>query len=149
MLKYSLIELFERDLERLKDEAGLYSDESKLWLTDKEIKNSAGNLVLHLLGNLNHFIGATLGNTGYVRHRDEEFSTKNVPARQMMEEIDKTAIMIKTTLEKMGDEDFQKDYPLKVFRGKGKMKTGFFLVHLTGHLNYHLGQINYHRRLLG
>jgi uncharacterized damage-inducible protein DinB len=149
MLKNSIIEIFERDLARLKDEINLYPDESKLWITEKEIKNSAGNLVLHLLGNLNHFIGATLGNTGYVRQREKEFSDKNIPRQKMLVEIDKLIVVVKNTLEKMDGEDFDKDYPLEVFKKKGKMKTEFFLVHLTGHLNYHLGQINYHRRLIG
>lgn len=149
MLKYSIIELFERDLARLKEEINLYEDEDSLWVVEKNIKNSAGNLVLHLLGNLNHFIGATLGQTGYVRHRDEEFTQRNIPRSQMSDNIDKTATMIKKVLEGFSGEDLEKDYPLEVFRNKGKMKTGFFLVHLTGHLNYHLGQINYHRRLTG
>ncbi|MGA7838646.1 MAG: DUF1572 family protein [Ignavibacteriaceae bacterium] len=149
MLKNSIIELFERDLTRLKDEINLYTDESKLWITEKEINNSAGNLVLHLLGNLNHFIGSTLGNSGYVRQREKEFSNKDIPRQEMLGEIDKTSVTIKNTVGKMNEEDFNNDYPLEVFKNKGKMKTEFFLVHLTGHLNYHLGQINYHRRLIG
>jgi len=149
MLKNSIIELFERDLTRLKDEINLYTAESKLWITEKEINNSAGNLVLHLLGNLNHFIGSTLGNSGYVRQREKEFSNKDIPRQEMLEEIDQTIVTIKNTVGKMDVEDFNNDYPLEVFKNKGKMKTEFFLVHLTGHLNYHLGQINYHRRLIG
>ena len=149
MLKNSIIELFERDLTRLKDEINLYTAESKLWITEKEINNSAGNLVLHLLGNLNHFIGSTLGNSGYVRQREKEFSNKDIPRQEMLEEIDQTIVTIKNTVGKMNVEDFNNDYPLEVFKNKGKMKTEFFLVHLTGHLNYHLGQINYHRRLIG
>ncbi len=149
MLKNSIIELFERDLTRLKDEINLYTAESKLWITEKEINNSAGNLVLHLLGNLNHFIGSTLGNSGYVRQREKEFSNKDIPRQEMLGEIDKTIVTIKNTVGKMNEEDFNNDYPLEVFKNKGKMKTEFFLVHLTGHLNYHLGQINYHRRLIG
>lgn len=149
MLKYSIIELFERDLAGLKDEINMYENEDSLWVVEKNIKNSAGNLVLHLLGNLNHFIGATLGETGYVRHRDEEFTQRNIPRSQMKEDIDKTATMIKKVLESLSVEDLEKDYPLEVFKNKGRMKTEFFLVHLIGHLNYHLGQINYHRRLIG
>ncbi len=81
MIKDALIEIFERDLLKLKEEISLYKDENNLWVTEKQISNAAGNLTLHLIGNLNHFIGATLGHTGYVREREKEFSTKNIPLK--------------------------------------------------------------------
>lgn len=146
MLKESLIAVFERDLNRLKDEISLYSDETKLWVVEKGISNSAGNLCLHLIGNLNHFIGAILGNTGYVRERDKEFSLKNIPASELLENIDKVKKVVLGTLPKLSDADIAKEFPFEVM-GK-KYPTGFFLLHLSAHLNYHLGQINYHRRLL-
>ena len=148
MIQQTLSELFERDLTKLKEEISLYADESKIWTVKGEIKNSAGNLTLHLLGNLNHFVGAILGNNGYVRNRDAEFSDKNVPCDEINNNIDKTIGVIKSTLSKISDEDLKKDYPVKVLKNKETMKTEFFLIHLVGHLNYHLGQINYHRRLL-
>lgn len=147
MIQQSLSELFGRDLTKLKEEISLYVDESKIWTVKGEIKNSAGNLTLHLLGNLNHFIGAILGNNGYVRNRDAEFSDKNVPRTEIINNIDKTIEVIKSTLSKISDEELKKDYPVKVLKNKETMKTEFFLIHLVGHLNYHLGQINYHRRL--
>ena len=147
MIQQSISELFERDLTKLKEEIGLYMDESKIWVVKGEIKNSAGNLALHLLGNLNHFIGAILGDSGYVRNRDAEFLDKNVPHKEIIGDIDKTIGVIKSTLSKISDEVLKKDYPVKVFKNKETMKTEFFLIHLVGHLNYHLGQINYHRRL--
>jgi len=148
MIQQTLSELFERDLTKLKEEISLYADESKIWTVKGEIKNSAGNLTLHLLGNLNHFVGAILGNNGYVRNRDAEFSDKNVPCDEIINNIDKTIGVIKSTLSKISDEDLKKDYPVKVLKNKETMKTEFFLIHLVGHLNYHLGQINYHRRLI-
>ena len=147
MIQQTLTELFERDLTKLKEEISLYVDESKIWAVKREIKNSAGNLALHLLGNLNHFIGAILGNSGYVRNRDAEFSEKNVPRAEIISNTDKTIGVIKSTLSKISDEDLKKDYPVKVLKDKVTMRTEFFLIHLSGHLNYHLGQINYHRRL--
>jgi len=146
MLQETLIELFERDLGRLKAEVLAYRDESKLWHIDGEIKNSAGNLVLHLVGNLNHFIGATLGKAGYIRDREREFATKNIARGDLVEQIDATMRVIRETLAGLSAEDLGKIYPLEVL-GKKNMTTMFFLVHLTTHLNYHLGQINYHRRL--
>lgn len=146
MLTQTLIKLFNRDLNKLKTELNLYKDESNLWLTPKEISNSAGNLCLHLIGNLNAYIGAELGNTGYIRKRNLEFSLKDVPREDMINQIDDVLVIMENTLGKLTDEDLQKDFPLEVF--KEKLTTEFFLVHLATHLVYHLGQINYHRRLL-
>lgn len=138
--------LFERDLKRLKTEIELYGNEKSLWLIDKGISNSAGNLCLHLIGNLNAFIGAELGNSGYVRHRDLEFSTKDVARTELLEKIDATIEVVKKSLATVTQIQLEADYPIMVF--KEKIPTGLFLVHLVTHLNYHLGQINYHRRLL-
>ena len=146
MLKETLIEVFERDLNKLIQENNLYKDENNLWILKEGISNSAGNLCLHLMGNLNHFIGATLGQTGYVRHREDEFSLKNIPRQDLITSINNCIIIVKSTLEKLPVEDLEKDFPLEIFRGK--VKTDFMLLHLTTHLAYHLGQINYHRRLL-
>ena len=148
MIQQSLSELFERDLNKLKEEINLYKDESYIWDVKGEIKNSAGNLTLHLLGNLNHFIGAILGNSGYVRNRDEEFSDNHVQRTEIIGNIDKTIGIIKSTLLKVSDQQLKKDYPIKVLKNKETMRTEFFLIHLLGHLNYHLGQLNYHRRLI-
>jgi hypothetical protein len=146
MLKESLLEIFERDLSKLKEEISLYKEEDKLWAIDEGISNSAGNLCLHLIGNLNHFIGAGLGNTGYIRHRDNEFSHKNIARQELLINIDKTKEMVAGTIKALSENDFEKEYPAHLFPKKGS--TGFVLIHLTTHLSYHLGQINYHRRLL-
>jgi len=141
-----LSKLFERDLEKLKTEITSYKNENKLWELSGDIKNSAGNLCLHILGNLQHFIGAVLGKSGYERIRDAEFSRKNVPVEEMQKEINETIIIIKKTLNELNEKRLKEIYPLNVFGYE--MTTGFFLTHLTTHLSYHLGQINYHRRLL-
>ncbi|WP_407524948.1 DinB family protein [Lacibacter sp. MH-610] len=146
MLIPILQSLFERDLLRLKTEIELYRDESKLWHIEKGIANSAGNLCLHLIGNLNAFIGAQLGNTGYVRNRELEFSLKDMPRKELLEKIEATIEVVNQSLEKVTDEQLQAEYPIMVF--KDKLSTAMFLTHLATHLTYHLGQINYHRRLL-
>lgn len=146
MITESLRSLYSRDLNKLKTEIEAYQNEENLWKTDKNIANSAGNLTLHLVGNLNHFIGAQLGNTGYIRHRELEFSLKDIPQAELTEKIEATATMIDTVLSQLSDEDLKKEYPLVVF--EDKMTTDYFLIHLVTHLDYHLGQINYHRRLL-
>jgi uncharacterized damage-inducible protein DinB len=146
MLKKSLLKIFERDLNKLKDEISLYKDEKSLWLVKKGISNSAGNLCLHLIGNLNHFIGTVLGNTGYLRKRDNEFTDKNIPRKKLISEIEKTIEVVNNSLQKLSAEDFEKDFPLE--KHGSIVKTDFMLLHLITHFNYHLGQINYLRRLI-
>lgn len=138
--------LFKRDLLKLKTEIESYQSEENIWKISQHISNSAGNLCLHLIGNLNHFIGAITGKTGYIRNREAEFSLKNVPRIQLTEMIDNTILVIESTLNNLNEDDLKKEYPLVVF--EDKMSTEFFFTHLTAHLGYHLGQINYHRRLL-
>jgi uncharacterized damage-inducible protein DinB len=146
MLVETLQSLYNRDLSKLKEEIGLYADEADLWKTGGAITNSAGNLTLHLIGNLRHFFGAVLGETGYIRDRDKEFLDAGVSRDELLAGIDHAAVDVKSTLDKLTDEDLAKNYPIEVFGHP--MTTEFFLVHLATHLNYHLGQINYHRRLL-
>jgi len=146
MLIETLQKIFKRDLEKLKQEIASYRDENNLWVVDKSIANSAGNLCLHLVGNLNTYIGAEIGKTGYVRDRDREFSQKNIPQDELVKMIGDTITVVENGINKLKEEDLEKEYPLLVF--KEKTSTGYFLIHLAVHLGYHLGQVNYHRRLL-
>lgn len=146
MLTNSLIKLFKRDLMTLKAEVNHYDSEANLWKTAEGIANSSGNLCLHIIGNLNHFIGATLGNTDYQRQRDLEFSQKNVPRTELLKQVDDTIVIVEQTLSNLTEADLQKEYKRNVF--ENTMTTEYFLIHLVMHLTYHLGQINYHRRLL-
>jgi uncharacterized damage-inducible protein DinB len=146
MLINTLIQLFERDLNRLMTEIGLYKEEATIWKIEKGISNSTGNLTLHLIGNLNTYIGKELGGTGYVRNRELEFSTKFVKRDLLIEQLNATLEMIKATLSALSNKDLMQEYPILVFTEK--TTTEYLLVHLTTHLTYHLGQINYHRRLI-
>jgi hypothetical protein len=148
MLNKTLQDLFRRDLAKLKEEIGAYKNEQAIWLTDKSIPNSGGNLCLHLCGNLSHFIGATLGNTGYVRNRDLEFSDKGVSHDELIKKIDETLDAVDKTLASIADEQLAANFPIEVFKDKPITSTEWMLVHLATHLNYHLGQVNYHRRML-
>jgi Protein of unknown function (DUF1572) len=145
-LSNTLSLLFERDLTLLKNELSLYKSEAAIWQIDRNIANSAGNLTLHLVGNLNTYIGAEIGKTSYVRDRLLEFSAKNIPRQQLLMMIDDTIVVIKNALSTMQEADFEQEYPLLVLANK--TSTEYFLVHLATHLTYHLGQVNYHRRLL-
>lgn len=146
MLTENLVLLFERDIQKVKTEISSYTDETKLWGTVAPISNSGGNLCLHLLGNLQHFIGGILGKTGYVRNRPLEFSQKNIAVKKLVEELEYATGIVTKTIRSLTADDLAKDYPEKVF--EQPMTTEYFLLHLLAHLNYHLGQINYHRRIL-
>ncbi len=137
---------FERDLDKLSEEINLFKNENDIWKTKEGINNSAGNLVMHLLGNLNHFIGKTLANTDYVRKRDEEFSVKNVPREKLISDVNSLKEIIKTTLPKLSSEDLKKDFSLQI--RDQTFSTENMLTFLLAHLNYHLGQINYLRRMM-
>ncbi|MBL4753107.1 MAG: DUF1572 family protein [Flavobacteriales bacterium] len=142
----TLKEIFERDLQKLKEEIQLYKTEALLWEVKSEINNSGGNLALHICGNLKHFIGAVLGNSGFTRDRDAEFTDKNVSRTELYTLIDETSAVVIATLNNMDDKELARRFPIDVLREN--MSTEFFLTHLATHLNYHLGQLTYHRRLI-
>lgn len=146
MLIQIIKQLLIRDLDKLKSEIEQYRDESKIWYTEKSIANSAGNLCLHLAGNLNTYIGTVFGKTNYVRNRDLEFSQKDVPRSQLLKMIDDTITVVQQSLENVNDAQLDEEFPLLIWQEK--TSTAYVLMHLTTHLTYHLGQVNYHRRLL-
>ncbi len=140
-------QLFGRDLDRLQREIEAYGRDEHLWAVQEGISNSGGNLCLHLCGNLRHYIGHLLGGADYVRDRDFEFSARDIERRRLLDEIRETRRVVGEALERLDRKTLEKPCPEKVLGHE--MSTGYFLIHLYGHLNYHLGQINYHRRLSG
>ncbi|WP_367770559.1 DUF1572 family protein [Flavobacterium sp. WC2421] len=146
MIINTLKTIFKRDLNQLKTEIDLYQNESKIWQVENGISNSAGNLCLHLIGNLNTYIGTVFGKTDYIRNRSLEFSLRNIPKSELLQKIDATLLVVEEALNAIKEDDLKMDYPMLVF--ENKTTTEFMLIHLTTHLAYHLGQINYHRRLL-
>ncbi|GAO43373.1 DUF1572 family protein [Flavihumibacter petaseus] len=146
MIIDTLKSLFRRDLNKLRQELELYRHEENIWKKDKQIANAAGNLCLHLVGNLNTYIGKEIGATDYIRNRDLEFSQKMIPREDLLRMIDDTIHVVDVSLEKLYGTDLERDYPIVVFDRITSMH--YMLVHLATHLAYHLGQVNYHRRLL-
>lgn len=141
-----LITFFENDLNKLITELELYKNEENIWRIEKSISNSAGNLTLHLIGNLHTFIGKEIGKTNYVRNREREFTQEKVPRIELINSINTTLEMVKKSLLSITNEELKNDYPILKF---SKVETNeYLLVHLIKHLTYHLGQINYHRRLI-
>lgn len=146
MILNNIKPLFQRDLDRLQSEINGYEQESDLWKVAPGILNSGGNLALHLMGNLRHFLGAVLGKDGYVRNREHEFEAKDISREALIAELKITESVVNHVLTHLPEESLQEIYPIEVFGYP--MTTELFLIHLYGHLNYHLGQINYHRRLI-
>jgi len=142
----ALIKLFKRDLEKLSEEIMSFRNKQNLWKTEGLISNSAGNLCLHIVGNLNHFIGAIIGESGYSRRREEEFESKNIDTDRLIAMVIDTSNEVASALIQFDAERLKANYPIKVFGDE--MTYEFFLIHLATHLNYHLGQINYLRRML-
>ncbi|HJS01811.1 MAG TPA: DinB family protein [Flavobacterium sp.] len=138
--------LFNRDLKRLINEIEQYNIEADIWKVKGQINNSAGNLCLHLVGNLNTYIGRELGKTDYLRNRELEFSSKNIPRQELIQKVKNTVEILNQVLDNFDENLLEAEYPILVF--DKKTSTEYLLIHLTTHLTYHLGQINYHRRLI-
>ena len=135
-----------RELRALRREIEAYPDESLLWAQPDGVSNTAGNLALHLSGNLQHFVGAKLGGTGYVRDRDAEFARRDVGRAEILREIDATSAAVAQTLDRMGDDGLSAPFPEPILQKT--IATDVWLMHLVAHLGYHLGQIDYHRRMV-
>lgn len=133
-----------RDLRCLRREIDAYPDDASLWREMPGLTNTGGTLALHVTGNLQHYVGAVLGGTGYVRDRPAEFARRDVPRAELLERIDTTCAVIEATLPALPAARLDETYPEPV--AGHHVRTGELLFHLATHLTYHLGQIDYHRR---
>lgn len=138
--------LFDRDLQVLERELALYPDDETPWVLVPGIGNTGGNLALHLIGNLRHFIGNVLGHSGYVRVRELEFSTRSGTRASLLEAVQITREEVRKALATLDPQHLAEPFPEVV--GPGRPITRRFLMHLLTHLGFHLGQIDYHRRIL-
>jgi hypothetical protein len=135
-----------RELRALRREVESYRSDDDLWEVVPGIANPGGNLALHLAGNLQYFVGNVLGKTGYTRNRDAEFGSRDVPRDELLREIDGAIAAVETGLTRVNDADLAEPYPEPMGGVTGT--TGAFLAHLAVHLAYHLGQVDYHRRII-
>lgn len=138
--------ILERDLKALARQVAAYPDETSLWLVPAGIGNSAGTLVLHLAGNIQHFMGAKLGGTGYVRDREREFAARGVSREALLNEIEAARAAVRAAAHHTSDERQDEDFPDPV--AGVRVSLGDLLVHLVSHVGYHLGQVDYHRRVV-
>jgi hypothetical protein len=146
MLAAELAALYSRDLTRLVQELSAFPDTATLWQTRAGISNAAGNLALHLEGNLREFIGRLLGHHEFVRDRPREFSDSGIEKDDLIARLTAVRDEIPPVIAGLSDDDLAADYP--VIYGGMTLPTRQMLIHLEGHLSYHLGQIDYLRRLL-
>jgi len=145
-MKEWITNVITRELKALRREIESYPNDGDLWEVQTGIANPGGNLALHLAGNLQYFVGNVLGKNGYVRNRDAEFGSRDVPRAELLREIDNAIAAVELGMSKVKEEDLSKPFPEKV--GGVSSSTGAFLAHFATHLAYHLGQVDYHRRML-
>jgi uncharacterized damage-inducible protein DinB len=142
LTRNSLIEEFEQ----LRDEVRTLAEplsEKELWSKPVEPGNSVGHLILHLAGNLNHFVGAQLGGTSYQRDREREFTDAQPPARALLlASLDEAIATVRRVVGNLTAEQLAAPHPHAKF---GSVLKG--LVHLLAHFALHRGQISYIVRL--
>ena len=143
MLNNILANFYQRDIGKLVEELNLFRNEENLWKIHGSVKKPCGNLALHIIGGMNFLIGNTLAQTGYVRNRDQEFSEKNVERKEIVTQLEALIPFISKTISAV---DMEAEYPLMF--DDAKRTNGYVLTQLALHLNYHLGQVNYLRRIL-
>jgi uncharacterized damage-inducible protein DinB len=141
----SLRSLYHRDLRNLRKEIEAFKEED-LWRTSNGVINSGGNLCLHICGNLRHYIGHVMGCDDFKRNRTQEFKIKHMPKEELLGLVDQTLIAVDHVLGSLSEEAFNAPYPGEL--PVDAENTCEFLLHLYGHLNYHLGQINHLRRTI-
>jgi hypothetical protein len=136
---------FSKYLAQLKKEIESYKTDEGLWHIAEGTGNAPATLALHLCGNLKHNFGAVIGKTGYIRNRDLEFSARGVPRAEILEEISSAADMVLPIIENLTVNDLSK--PFEESSHGEEQSIGDAIVRLSLHLAYHIGQINYHRRI--
>ena len=142
----NLKSLFLRDLSKVKAELTSYPSEASLYLKPEGIPNSGGVLIHHIAGNLRHFFGAVIAQDGYIREREAEFNAQlSIP--ELLQALAAAGVALEKSFDILTPEQMLENYPIEVFGGQ-ILSTQNVILNLLGHLNYHLGQINYHRRLI-
>lgn len=138
--------IIDRDLRTLRRELEAYPDERQIWQEVPGMPNSAGTLALHLAGNLQHYIGARWGGTGYLRDREAEFARRGAPRAELVAEIERARAAVAAGLARIDEAALDLDYPETI--AQSRIRTGEYLIHLLTHFAYHLGQLDFHRRVV-
>lgn len=141
-----LASLFRRDLTRLNQQIDAFPNNDALWQTVPGVLNAAGNLALHIEGNLREFVGRQLGNLPYQRNRELEFSARYLSRDELSVRLAELSQSIPAVIANLSEGQMAREYPEVGL--EAPMTTREFLIHLYGHLNWHLGQVDYLRRIL-
>ncbi len=141
-----LATFFHRDLTRLGQQIEAFRNDEALWRTLPGVSNAAGNLALHIEGNLREYVGRQLGKLPYSRNRELEFSLRGLSKHELGTRIAELRRSIPSIIEELSSEQMEMEYPEVVL--EIAISTQEFLIHLYGHMNWHLGQIDYLRRIL-
>lgn len=143
----AIADILSRELARMEDQLQAYEDEEDIWKIEGSIRNSAGTLAAHGAGNLLHYIGAVLGGTDYERDRDREFSGEWLPREELLTRLRLARRDVERFIPALTEDQLEAPFPETPERYAGA-STYWFLIHLAAHLSWHLGQMDYHRRLL-
>ena len=146
MVAQELATLLWRDINKVIEQVRAFPEDRLLWETRPGVSNSAGNLALHLIGNLSEYIGRQIGCVAFTRQRPKEFSDKGVSATELITRLEQVAELTHRIVAGLTETTLSAKYPELVLGYE--MTTVHFLIHLLGHLNYHLGQMDYLRRML-
>lgn len=138
--------ILRRDLAGVRRSIEAYPDDATPWEQRPGLPNAGGTLALHVAGNIQHYIGATLGRSGYRRDRDAEFARRGVPRAEMLAELEAADGAVVRGLSALAGRSLAEPFPEPI--GGRTVTTEAFLVHIATHLAYHLGQIDYHRRVV-
>jgi len=134
-----------RDLRALRREVEAYPSDESVWATPPGIANSCGTLVLHLVGNLRLYVGSGIGGIDYERDRPREFAARGIPRAELLREIEVTIDTVERAFQRLNEDHLAREFALPI--SAGYLNTQEFLLHCAVHLGYHLGQVDYHRRL--
>jgi len=145
MLSTEIAALYSRDIQRLIQELRAFPDTASLWQTAPGVANAAGTLALHLEGNLREFIGRQMGKIAFTRDRPLEFSARGVEQAELIARLEAVHASIPAVIATLSDADLAGTHA-EPYMDKSVTRH-WFLVHLLGHLNYHLGQVDYLRRV--
>lgn len=135
-----------RELRAMRREIESYPDDASLWREAPGITNPGGTLAVHCAGNLRHFVGAVIGKDGYVRDRDAEFSMRGSSRERVIEQLDAAAAAVERALGGLPAGALDGPYPVLVH--DRTLRADMLLTHMAVHLGYHLGQLDYHRRMV-
>jgi len=135
-----------RELRALEREIAAYPDDASVWKTPPGISNSTGNLALHMAGNLRHFIGHVLAGSDYVRDRNAEFAARDLTRDELNAVVSQAISDLESAFDNITEAQLDSEFPLPIM--DHRFRTQDFLMHLAVHLSYHLGQVDYHRRII-